>query len=117
MNYIILKNIGFNQYRVYVESVEYEGDILYKGHKFGVNEKLISQIIDYRNVGNTNRILVLKYDKVVENKVNILDKTTWQTGTLDSFDKMIWESWLSLLTALESKNGKFRKILITRVNI
>lgn len=117
MNYVILKNIGFKQYRVYVEHPEPEGKILYKGHKLGVNPELISQLIEYRYVANKSNILVLKYDRIIDNKVNILDKNTWEPGTSVNFEKMIWDSWLSLLRALELKNGNFRKILITVVNI
>lgn len=116
MNYIVFKTTGRKEYRIYLESAESEGDIIYKGHKLGVELNLLSKLIDYRIEKSSNRILVLKYDKVVDT-VSVLDTNIWKIGTSESLDKLISESWESLQKVMENKFGKFRKILITAVNI
>ena len=35
MNYVVFKNVGRKQYRIYTDESEYEGTIVYRGHKLG----------------------------------------------------------------------------------
>lgn len=116
MDYIVFKNTGRKQYRVYVDGMEYEGDLIYKGHKLGVELNLLSALIDFRLEKISGSITVLRYDKVKDD-ISMLDKNIWKVGNSESFESLIKESWESMQNALESKFGKFRKILITAVNI
>jgi hypothetical protein len=116
MNYLVFKSDFRREFRLYIDGNEVEGQIIYKGHKLGVEVNLLSQLIDFRIERSTNKISFLQYDKITEG-VTLLDKNIWKISIQDSFDKNILESWDSLLRASEKKFGKFRKILITAVNI
>ena len=116
MNYVVFKNVNRRQYRIYLDGAEYEGRLVYKGHKLGVELDLLSHLIDFRIDRTSNRISVLNYEKVEEN-VDILNKNQWFVGTSDNLGNLLNESWNSLQKTLENKCGKFRKILITEVNI
>lgn len=116
MNYIVFKNTGRKQYRIYIDGSEYDGDLIYKGHKLGVELNLLSLLIDFRLEKSSGKVSVLKYDKV-EGDISMLDKNIWRIGGSESFNSLIKESWDSMQNALEMKFGKFRKILITAVNI
>lgn len=116
MSYIVLKSDNRNEIRLYPESNEFEGTIVYKGHKLGVELNLLSQIIDFRYEKSSNRMLFLKYDKIKE-KISLLDRDIWVTSSSESFDKEIINSWETAQSAMENKVGKFRKILITIVYI
>lgn len=116
MNYLISKSDNRKEIRVYPEGVEFEGDIIYKGHKLGVEIDLLSKIIDFRTERASNRILFLKYDKITD-KVILSDRDIWKISSTESFEKEIMNSWDLIKELLEKKVGKFRKILITVVNI
>jgi len=116
MNYVVFKNVVRKQYRIYTDVSDYEGNIIYKGHKLGLELNSLSQLIDYRIEKTSNRVSVLMYDKIKEN-VSVLDASIWKIGSSENLGKLILESWESVQIALESKCGKFRKILITEVNI
>ena len=116
MNYVVFKTAGIKEYRIYVESAEHDGIIIYKGHKLGVELNLLSQLIDFRVEKTSNRISVLNYEKITD-KVNTFDKNQWLVGNSDNFANLLIQSWESIQKTLENKCGKFRKILITEVNI
>jgi hypothetical protein len=116
MSYLVFKNDSRREFRLYVDGSEYEGQIIYKGHKLSLEANLLSQLIDYRIERSTNKVFYLQYDKITEG-VSHLDKNIWKTSTSESFEKSIMDSWESMQRALEIKVGKFRKILITAVNI
>jgi hypothetical protein len=116
MNYVVFKTANRKEYRIYVDGQDYEGVLIYKGHKLSIELDSLSQLIDYRIERTTNRISVLNYEKV-KDRVDIFDKNQWLIGTSDNFAQLLIQSWESLLKTLEIKSGKFRKILITEVNI
>ncbi len=116
MSYLVFKSDNRREFRIYPDSAEVEGQIIYKGHKLGVELNLLSQLIDYRIERSSNKVLFLRYDKVTDSVSN-LDSKIWKVSTSESFDKQILESWESMQTALEQKVGKFKKIFFTVVNI
>jgi hypothetical protein len=116
MNYIILKKDARKEFRLYVEGNESEGQVLYKGHKLSLEVNQLGKILDYRMEKSSNKLHFLIYDKIKES-VTIADTSIWRVSSSESFDRQILESWESAQRALESKCGKFRKILITMVNI
>lgn len=116
MNYLVFKNDSRREFRLYVEGSEYEGQIIYKGHKLSLEVNLLSQLIDYRIERSSNKIFYLQYDKITDGVSN-LDKNIWKISSSESFEKSIMDSWESMRIAMQSKVGKFRKILITVVNI
>ena len=116
MNYVVFKISGRKEYRIYVDGSEYDGVLIHKGHKLGVELNLLSQLIDFRVERASNRISVLDYEKIVD-KVNTFDENQWLVGTSDNFANLLIQSWESIQKTLENKCGKFRKIFITEVNI
>ena len=117
MNYIKTKGDNISEYRVYVDGTETEGYIVYRGHKFGVETNLLSEILDYRYEKSTGRMFFLKYDKV-DNQPNILNLENWEIGKMESSNKNLLDSWISLLKKMRIKlEVDFRKIVITKVNI
>lgn len=116
MDYLVLKQEARKQIRIYPDGSKFDGQILYKGHKLGVEIDLLTKIIDYRIERSTNKISFLIYEKVSD-VVSHVDTTIWKFSSPDSFEKNIIESWESVQRQMENKFGKFRKILITIVNI
>lgn len=116
MNYVVFKILNRKEYRIYVENTKYEGLLIYKGHKLGIELSLLSQLIDFRIEKSSNKISILNYEKA-KDRVDHLNKDHWFIGTSDSVGKLLMESWESIQKVLEEKCGKFRKILITEVNI
>lgn len=116
MDYLVLKQEARKQIRIYPDGMKFDGQILYKGHKLGVEIDLLTKIIDYRIERSTNKISFLIYEKVSD-VVSHVDTTIWKFSSIDSFEKNILESWESVQRQMENKFGKFRKILITIVNI
>jgi hypothetical protein len=116
MDYLILKSDNRREIRIYPEGVYFEGKVIYKGHKLGVEMDLLSKVIEFRRERTSNVMLFLRYDKVTE-KINSLDRNIWKVSSLDSFEKEVLSSWDLIKENLEKKVGKFRKILITIVNI
>jgi hypothetical protein len=116
MNYIVLKNIGHQQLRIYPDPSVYEGKLILKTHKLAIEPKHLIELLEYRMDLLTRKKFFLIYDKV-KDKISPIDKSIWIESKGESFEKEIMESWYSVQRALESKCGKFRKILITLVNI
>jgi hypothetical protein len=116
MNYIVLKNENKKEIRLYVEGNNFDGDVIYRGHKLAIGSNSLSKVLESRMERSTGKIFFLKYDKI-KNKVDFLDSTIWIEGNSSTSEKNLLESWESAQIALESRCGKFRKILITVVNI
>jgi hypothetical protein len=116
MNYIILKAEGRQEIRLYKEGVDFEGDVIYKGHKLAIESNSLTKILDFRIERYSGKIFFLKYDKITDG-VDFLDTKIWIVTNSTNFERNILISWESAQMALELKCGKFRKILITVVNI
>lgn len=116
MDYIVSKDGPRLQYRIYIDGKETDGKLVYKGHKLGVDENTLSEILDYRIERSTNKIHFLKYDKI-EDSPDYLDLNQWKIGRIDSMNIGLLESWMSLNNKMQEKFGKFRKIIITKVNL
>jgi hypothetical protein len=104
MNYLILRKARGREFRVYPESQKAEGEILYTGHKNGLADSLLIDLIDIKTGRERGKCVILKYDENVyidANSSNML--------------KTVLESWDSALAVLEKKSGKFRKVTITLV--
>lgn len=114
--YITTKKTNNIEYRVYPIGVEPEGQIIYKGHKLGVDTTILEQIIDWRIERSVGRIYFPKYDKVKEN-ISIIDASIWDIGRVDNFDTKLVESWETVQNNLKSKIGNYSKIIITKTNI
>lgn len=120
MSYIVSNKSSRVEYRVYTEYPEEPGlKLIYKGHKLGVDDSLLNEIINYKYEASTNRYYYIKYD-VWYSKYNFETPLNtmvdiWDRGNLDS--KNLYDSWLNLLKTLKSLNGEFKNILIFKINI
>lgn len=106
LNYITLKKDQRFELRYYPEiSDNIEGKIIYKGHKLGLNEKLLTYILDYKLERFSNKIYLRNY----------LTDDKWFSGTTNDTLKIIDKSYESLQDLTEQTFGKFRKVTITIV--
>lgn len=105
LNFITIKKDSRFEYRLYTDTQQdFEGKIIYKGHKLGVDEKVLSNILEFKMERTSNRVYVRDYDS--EDK--------WFVGSSYDSNLVLNQSYESLQKFAESKLGKFRKILITR---
>ena len=117
MNYIVSKSDARFEYRVYIDNDDNkEGRVIYKGHKLGIDENILLEVIDYRIEKSTGNLFFLKYDQINEN-IDFKNKNIWNTGRVDSINLNLLESWDSLIRKLKIDNGDYRKIIITKINI
>lgn len=106
LNFIIIKKDSRFEYRLYLEdSVDVQGRVIYKGHKLGVNENILSQILEYRLERSTNKLYLLDYDSL----------SNWFITTKSNAVLGLNKSYESLQSKAEKQFGKFRKIIITMV--
>jgi hypothetical protein len=115
MEYLTLKKWRNYEWRLYPEDSQTEGEVIYKGHKLGLESNLILQIIETRTI-NKNSFHFFRYDKDLSNK-NTLDKGDWIKTDEKDFLKNLLDSWSSALNKLESDNKKFRKVVVTKLFI
>jgi hypothetical protein len=117
MNYLVTKSTTRNQYRIYIDDqTDKEGSIIYKGHKLGVEEDILGEILDIRVERSGGNFIVLNYNKV-ETEPDHTDMKMWIIGRSESLKNKLFESYESLQNKMKSKFGEFRKIIITKVNI
>lgn len=116
MDYLVSKTGPREEYRVYLEGKQPEGVEIYKGHKLGVESRLLFEILDFRFEKSSNKIHFLNYDKV-EDIISTQDYKLWTIGRKESLEKNLLDSWMSLNKKLRLKFGDFRKVIITKVNI
>ena len=106
MNFITIKKDVRFEYRLYPETQEViEGQVLYRGHKLGVDQKLLSNILLFKSERNTNNMYI--YDYTSENR--------WFKCNSSDVLLAINKSYETLQTKAEHQFGKFRKVIITRV--
>ena len=116
MNYTITKQTPRNEWRIYLDDESYDGKIIYKGHKLGINTETLMEFLEYRKERSSGKILFLDYEKV-QNTPDHKDSEQWIVGTTNNIEPILEKSWESLLNMLKEKKGNFRKISITKVNI
>jgi len=106
LNFITIKKDIRFEYRFYLENSEnVEGQIIYKGHKLAINDRLLSNILEFKIERTTNRIYIFDYTS--EDK--------WFVSSTSDTLRSINQSYDSLQQKAEKQFGKFRKIIITRV--
>lgn len=106
MSFIVMKSTPRFEYRIYVETKQTEGKIIYQGHKLGLEKELLAETLDHRIEKSTGKIFFKNY----ETNQFMIEKST-------KLDDNITFSWETLEKALINKFGNFRKISITRYNI
>jgi len=106
LNFITIKKDSKFEYRLYTENAEkIEGRILYKGHKLGVNENLLGQILEYKLERTTNKLYLFDYNS----------EDTWFVTTRLQPLPAINKSYESLQSKAEKVLGKHKKIVITMI--
>lgn len=116
MNYTITKQTPRFEWRIYLSDKDYDGKVIYKGHKLGINPDLLKEFLEFRQERSTGKLFFLDYEKV-KDVPDHKDLKQWIIGTDGNIQTIVERSWESLLSMLEDKNGDFRKISITKVNI
>jgi hypothetical protein len=116
MGYIILRTDNKQEIRLYKDGVDFEGDVIFKGHRLAIETNSLSKILDFRIERSSGKIFFLKYDKIT-NGIDFLDNKIWLVANSTTYEKNLKESWESAQKALELKCGNFRKILIAVVYI
>ena len=106
LNFITIKKDTRFEYRFYLEGEQnIDGKIIYRGHKLGVNESLLSNLLDYKLERTTNRIYLKDYEF----------EDQWFVSNNSNSIRVLQQSYESLQSKAEKEFGKFRKIVITRV--
>jgi hypothetical protein len=106
LNYITIKKDPRYEYRFYTEHIqEPEGKVIYKGHKLGIDEKLLASLLEYKMERTRDRIYLMDYDST----------DRWFPSSSSNIVNTLNQSYESLQSKAEKKFGKFRKIVITRV--
>jgi hypothetical protein len=106
LNFITTKKDQRFEYRYYIESSEnIEGVVIYKGHKLGLNDDILANILDYRIERMGNKIYLLDYNS----------NGNWFSTTITDTKTVLDKSYESLQQKAENRFGKFRKIVVTRV--
>ena len=106
LNFITTKKDQRFEYRLYIENVgEIEGLVLYKGHKLGVQDHILANILDYKMERMSNKIYIMDYNS----------DGRWFASNVSDPKNALDSSYNSLQDLAEKQFGKFRKIIITRV--
>lgn len=111
MNYLVLRKWRNYEWRLYPENSKFEGQVIYKGHKMGVDNNLLLEVIETK-IMNNNSFELLKYD---EGDLKVSSKRTWIKTDRDKLLKKLMESWESALNKLEIEDMKFKKIIVTKL--
>ena len=112
MVYIVANTMPKREIRI--SNHEIEGRVIYKGHKLGLPDELLPQIIYHTHERYTNTFYFLDYKKWKNiynmEKINVKMTKCWFTEA-DS-KKALIKSYKTLLETLEEDNGEFKKIYI-----
>lgn len=111
MNYLVLRKWRNYEWRLYSDNSKFEGQIIYKGHKMGLDNNLLLEVIETK-IMNNNSFELLKYD---EGDLKVSSKRTWIKTDRDKLLKTLMESWKSALNKLEIEDVKCKKIIITKL--
>ena len=116
MDYVVTKQTPRNEWRIYLDNIESDGKIIYKGHKLGIKTEILKEFLEFRQERSSGKLMFLDYEKV-KDEPDHKDMQQWIIGTSNNIETILEKSWESLLNMLKEKNGNFRKISITKVNI
>ena len=111
MNYLVLKKWRNYEWRLYPENSEVVGDIIYKGHKLGIEDKVLLEILDTKKINN-NSLDILNYE---ESDITDILKKNWIRSEKGELSKKIFESWNSALNKLSVQNEKIKKVIVTKL--
>jgi|688.fasta_scaffold621683_1 hypothetical protein len=106
LNYITTKRDARFEWRFYIEPNDnVEGRIIYKGHKLGVGNDVLSNMIEYKQERTTNRIYLMDYE----------NQGRWFVTNDGGLIETLSESYDTLQRIAQEKFGKFRKVVISVV--
>lgn len=111
MSYLTLKKWRNYEWRLYPDNSKIEGQILYRGHKMGVDSNTLLEILDVKTTNN-NEFEILKYN---EGDLNDNRKKVWIKTNKSGLLKTLIDCWDSALNKLESVNAISKKIVITKL--
>jgi hypothetical protein len=110
MNYLVLRKWRNYEWRLYPDDSKFEGQVIYRGHKMGVDNNLLLEILDIKMVNN-NLFEILKYD---EGDLNNLRKKVFIKTDKNDLVKTLLESWNSALNKFENQNSNSKRIIVTK---
>lgn len=122
MSFIVTKKSSRMEYRVYTEDPQDKSmDIVYQGHKLGIIDSLLDEIVNYKYELSSGRYYYIRYD-IWQSKYNfeIPNNTMmdlWKHGNMESKSKDLFDTWLNLIQTLRTLNGDFKNIWVFRINI
>jgi hypothetical protein len=122
MEFITTKKSSRMEYRVYTEDPKEDNlDLIYHGHKLGIIDALLDEIINYKYELSSGKYYYIRYD-VWKNKYNFDTPNNtmmdlWKHGNMTSKSKDLFDTWLILIQTLRSLNGDFKNIWVFRINI
>jgi hypothetical protein len=109
----IVSNITSKR-EIRISNEKLDGKVIYKGHKLGLPDELLPQIIHHTHERYNSTFYFLDYKKWKQEynmeKINSTMTKCWFTDT-DS-KKALMKSYKSLLETLKEQNGEFREIYI-----
>jgi len=117
MSYLTLKIDNTFEYRVYTIP-EYDGTLIYSGHKLSVPEDLLQEIIMFK-LDRFGNIFYLDYDKWVSkyesrNPNTILDNI-WIKSDLKKIKSDVLSMWLLVLKTLKTiTSNEVKTVYITQ---
>ncbi len=115
MEYLVTKRTPKNEFRIYLDD-DFDGVVIYKGHKLGIEYKHLIEFLDFRIEKSTNKILFFNYQNYA-NLNNNFNINEWFIGTINSHGEIIEKSWETIIDILSEMKKDFRKIIVTKVNI
>jgi len=105
LNFITTKSDKRHEWRIYTDiDTEIDGAIIYKGHKLGVTEDILLNILELKLERNSDRIHIRDYE----------NNNNWFVGNRTNPYDALNKSYYSLQKRIEDEIGKFKKVTITR---
>ena len=101
LNYITIKKDPRYEYRFYTEHIqEPEGKVIYKGHKLGIDEKLLASLLEYKMERTRDRIYLMDYDS----------SDRWFTSSSSNIGNTLNQSYESLQSKAENNLVNLEKL-------
>ncbi len=117
MDYYVTKQDSRNEWRIYFnDQVSTEDQILYRGHKLGLEPTDMIKFLEYRQERSTGKVFLLNY-VMLKDRPDTTDSSMWFVGIETMLEKMINDSWESLEKKISNDGNKFRKITVTKAYI
>jgi hypothetical protein len=117
MDYYVTKQDSRNEWRIYLnDEVSTKDQILYRGHKLGLEPKDMINFLEYRKEKSTGKFFLLNYE-ILKDTPDTTDSSMWFVGVENTIDRMVIDSWKSLEKKIANDGKKFRKITITKAYI